>query len=61
LTLISELITTMRSTVIERDMTVRTDILRTNPKKLPPNINFAVSVDAERFTEHFTKRIIGEE
>jgi purine nucleosidase len=49
------------TTVIERDMTVRTDILRTNPKKLPPNINFAVSVDAERFTEHFTKRIIGEE
>ena len=47
-------------TLIERDMLIRTDILRTIPKKLPPNINFAVSVDADRFTEHFTRRIAGE-
>jgi inosine-uridine nucleoside N-ribohydrolase len=47
-------------TVIERDMLIRNDILRTIPKKLPPNINYAVSVDSDRFTEHFTSRIIGE-
>jgi purine nucleosidase len=47
-------------TTVERDMVVKQDILRTIPKKLPPNMNLAVKVEADRFTEHFTKRIIGE-
>lgn len=47
------------STVIERDMLIRNDILRTVPKKLPPNVNLAVDVDAARFTDLFTNRISG--
>jgi purine nucleosidase len=47
-------------TTIERDMLIRHDILRTIPKKLEPNMNVAVTVDANRFTDHFTARIVGE-
>lgn len=47
-------------TTIERDMIVKHDILRTLPKKLPPNMDLAVTVDANRFTDHFTSRIVGE-
>jgi hypothetical protein len=46
--------------VIDRDMVIKHDILRTLPKKLPPNMNAAVTVDADQFTKHFTSRIIGE-
>lgn len=47
-------------TIVERDMVVRHDILRTIPKQLPPNMSLAVDVHAERFTELFTSRICGE-
>jgi hypothetical protein len=40
-------------------MLIKHDILRTVPKKLPPNMNLAVKVDADRFTDHFTSRIVG--
>lgn len=46
-------------TTVGRDMLVKHDILRTLPKKLPPNMNLAVKVDANRFTDHFTGRIAG--
>ena len=47
-------------TTVGRDMVIRDDILRTIPKKLPPNMNVAVTVDADRFTDHFTARIVGD-
>lgn len=47
-------------TTVERDMLIKHDILRTIPKKLPPNMNVAITVDASRFTEHFTSRIVSE-
>lgn len=46
-------------TTVARDMLIKHDILRTVPKKLPPNMNLAVKVDADRFTDHFTSRIVG--
>lgn len=48
-------------TIILRDMIIRNDILRTIPKKKAPNMNVAIGVDNERFTEVFTKKICGEE
>lgn len=47
-------------TVVDRDMVVKNDILRTLPRKLPPNMDVAVTVEADRFTDHFTARMIGE-
>ena len=47
-------------TIILRDMIVRNDILRTIPKKMAPNMNVAIGVDNERFTEEFTKKICQE-
>lgn len=47
-------------TTVERDMIVKHDILRTLPKKLPPNMDLAVKVNANRFTDHFTARMVGE-
>ena len=44
-------------TPIERDLIVRNDILRTIPRKLPPNMDLCVDVQAERFTEMFTNRM----
>ena len=44
-------------TVIERDMVIATDILRTTPKKLPPNMNVALDVDGPRVSHFFTDRI----
>jgi purine nucleosidase len=44
-------------TPIERDLIVRNDILRTIPKKLPPNMDACVDVDVDRFRELFTSRI----
>ena len=46
-------------TVVERDMVIKHDILRTLPKKLPANMNLAVKVDPDRFTDHFTERMVG--
>lgn len=46
-------------TPIERDLIVRNDVLRTIPKKLPPNMDLCVDVDVERFTELFTDRMCG--
>ncbi len=46
-------------TLIPRDMLIREDILRTIPKKKPGNMNVAVDVDADRFTDLFTNRIVG--
>jgi len=46
-------------TLIPRDLLIRYDILRTIPKKRPPNMDVAVSVDADRFTDLFTRRITG--
>lgn len=48
-------------TVIERDMLIRDDILRTIPKKLPPNMKLCVDVDAARFTDQFTARVVSQE
>ena len=45
-------------TVILRDMLIRNDILRTIPKKKKPNMNVAVDVDADRFTQLFADRIV---
>ena len=45
-------------TVVLRDMVIRNDILRTIPKKKQPNMNVAVDVDADRFTELFADRIV---
>jgi purine nucleosidase len=47
-------------TIVERDMVIKHDILRTLPKKLPANMNLAVKVDADRFTDHFTERVVGQ-
>jgi purine nucleosidase len=47
-------------TTVERDMVIKYDILRTLPKKLPANMNLAVKVDADRFTDHFTERMVGQ-
>jgi len=44
-------------TPIERDLIVRNDVLRTIPKKLPPNMDLCVDVNATRFTEMFTERM----
>ena len=46
-------------TTVGRDMLIKQDILRTVPKKLAPNMNLAVKVNADRFTDHFTDRMIG--
>jgi purine nucleosidase len=46
-------------TPIDRDLLERTDILRTIPRKREPNMNVAVTVEADRFTDHFTDRIVG--
>ena len=46
-------------TTVGRDMLIKNDILRTIPKKLPANMNLAVRVAADRFTDHFTDRIVG--
>jgi inosine-uridine nucleoside N-ribohydrolase len=48
-------------TTVGRDMLIKKDILRTLPKKLEPNMNVAVTVEAKRFTDHFTARICREE
>ncbi|MHB8276190.1 MAG: nucleoside hydrolase [Candidatus Humimicrobiaceae bacterium] len=45
-------------TFIPRDLLVRHDILRTIPKKKSPNMEVAVGVYSDRFTELFTNRII---
>lgn len=45
-------------TTVGRDMIIRRDILRTLPKKLPPNMSVAVAVESRRFTDHFTERIV---
>lgn len=45
-------------TLVPRDLLIRHDILRTIPKKKPANMNVAVDVDADRFTEMFADRII---
>lgn len=47
------------TTFIPRDLLIRSDILRTVPKKKPPNMDVAIDVDAERFTDLFTRRITG--
>ena len=52
--------TEFSTTTVARDMLIRHDILRTVPKKLPPNMDLAVKVDASGFTDYFTKRICGE-
>jgi len=44
-------------TTVERDMIIRNNILRTIPKKLPPNMEVCVDVDANRFTHIFTERV----
>ena len=44
-------------TPIDRDLIVRNDILRTIPRKLEPNMDACVDVDADRFTAFFTERI----
>ena len=44
-------------TPIERDLIIRNDVLRTIPRKLPPNMDLCVEVQAERFTEMFTDRM----
>ncbi|WP_127126709.1 nucleoside hydrolase [Georgenia sp. SYP-B2076] len=46
-------------TPIERDLLERNDILRTIPRKLEPNMDVAVTVEADRFTDHFTDRMVG--
>lgn len=50
-------------TVIERDMYVANmngnqDLLRTNPKKLPPNMDVALEVDGARVSHFFADRIV---
>jgi inosine-uridine nucleoside N-ribohydrolase len=46
-------------TLVPRDLLIRDDILRTIPKKKAPNMNVAVDVDADRFTQLFADRITG--
>jgi inosine-uridine nucleoside N-ribohydrolase len=48
-------------TPIERDLIIRNDVLRTIPKKAEPNMDVCVTVEADRFTDHFTSRICGEQ
>ncbi len=43
---------------VEHDMIIYSDVLRTVPKKLPPNMDVCLEVEAERFTEFFTERMI---
>lgn len=45
-------------TLVPRDLLIRNDILRTIPKKKKPNMNVAVDVDADRFTQLFADRIV---
>jgi inosine-uridine nucleoside N-ribohydrolase len=45
-------------TLVPRDLLIRNDILRTIPKKRQANMNVAVDVDANRFTELFSQRMI---
>ncbi|QPM67872.1 nucleoside hydrolase [Atribacter laminatus] len=45
-------------TPIPRDMVIATDILRTVPKKKEPNMMVGLQVDAERFSNYFTDKII---
>jgi inosine-uridine nucleoside N-ribohydrolase len=45
-------------TVVLRDMIIRNDIIRTIPKKKAPNMNVAVDVDADRFTQLFADRMV---
>lgn len=44
-------------TVIPRDLIIRDDILRTVPKKLPPNCHVALDVRSKAFTDEFINRI----
>lgn len=44
-------------TLIPRDLLIRYDILRTIPKKKSPNMEVAVDVDVDRFTDLFTRHI----
>jgi len=44
-------------TTVGRDMLIRNDILRTIPRKAPPNMDACVGVDADRFTDLFTARM----
>lgn len=44
-------------TFIPRDLIIRDDILRTVPKKLPPNCNVALDVRSKDFTDFFVERI----
>jgi inosine-uridine nucleoside N-ribohydrolase len=46
-------------TPIARDLLERNDVLRTIPRKLEPNMDVAVTIDVDRFTDHFTDRILG--
>lgn len=50
----------MVDTTVERDMLIKKDILRTLPKKKEPNMTVAVTVQSDRFTNHFTARMCGE-
>jgi hypothetical protein len=50
----------MVDTTVERDMLIKKDILRTLPKKKEPNMTVAVTVQSDRFTDHFTARMCGE-
>lgn len=43
-------------TILPRDM-IRYDILRTIPKKRALNMEVAIEVDADRFTDLFAERI----
>jgi len=43
--------------ILPRDMLIRYDILRTIPKKRPPNMEVAIEVDVKRFTDLFVERI----
>lgn len=45
-------------TLVPRDLLIRNDILRTIPRKKKPNMNVAVDVDADRFTQLFADRMI---
>jgi inosine-uridine nucleoside N-ribohydrolase len=45
-------------TLVPRDLLIRNDILRTIPRKKKPNMNVAVDVDADRFTQLFADRIV---
>jgi inosine-uridine nucleoside N-ribohydrolase len=46
-------------TPVERDALIHTDILRTIPKKRPPNMDVAVTVEVDRFLDLFTGRMCG--